>query len=145
MASSVSFSGIGSGIDSARLADALYDQLTLPNKYRSNQVTQLEQENSSLEDLRSKLLGLADKLDSLRTVNGGTSAMTAQSSNSDIVSVAADSSAEFSNFQVSVESLAKSASGSFNRDFDSRVEYLVQDSSQAGNVSFSVGTGVFSE
>jgi flagellar hook-associated protein 2 len=141
MVSSVSFPGIGSGIDSARLADALYDQLTLPNKLRSNQVDQLESENSSLEELRSKLLSLADKLDALRTVNGGTPALTAQSSNNDVVTVAADSSAEFSNFKVDVESIANSASGSFNRDFSSRVDYLLQDSSQAGSVSFTVGTG----
>ncbi len=140
MASSVSFPGIGSGIDSASLAKALYDQLTLPNRYRSNQVSDLKEENSSLEDLRSKLLSLADKLDNMRTVNGGMPSVVAESSNTDIVSVAADSSVNLNSFKVSVESLANSASGSFNRDFSSRADFIVADSSQTGDVSFSVGS-----
>lgn len=141
MASQVSFSGIGSGIDGVAVADALYDQLTISNTVRKNRQESVESENSSLEKLRELLIGFADQLDSLRTVQGGAGSKIARSSNTDVATVAADSGADFGAFDISVESLAKGATASFGRGFSSRGDFLVQDANQTGNVTFSIGQG----
>ena len=141
MAGNISFPGIGSGIDGVAVADALYDQLTISNTVRKNQQESVTSENSSLEKLRQLLIGFADQLDGLRSVNGGAGAKTALSSNTDVATVVADSAADFGAFDVSVESLAKGATASFGRGLSSRGDFLVQDASQTGNVTFKIGQG----
>lgn len=141
MASSISFPGLASGIDSSGIAKAIKDQYTVQNKVRENKISRLESENTSLEKLRTSLLDLADKLDGLRSISGGASTKTAESANTDIVKVAADSSAKSGTFAVTVSSLAQNASGSFDRGFNTSSELIAKDASQTGKLEFTVGTG----
>ncbi|MCC6931767.1 MAG: flagellar filament capping protein FliD [Deltaproteobacteria bacterium] len=141
MAGNITFPGIGSGIDGSQIASAVKEQYTIQNKVRTNQVSNLADETTALEKLRTLLLDVADKLDGMRTVSGGASIKDASSANEAIVKVAADSSAQSGTFAITVKSLAQSASGSFDRGFDSSKELILQDPADQGNLSFTVGTG----
>ncbi len=141
MAGSISVPGIGSGIDSARLAQSLFDQLTLSNTVRSRQVQGISAENSSLEKLRTLLLDLSSKLDSLRSANGGFDTKSATSSNPLVVTAAADGNATSGSFTVNVSTLASTAKGSFSRQFTNVNDFIISDPGSAGNVQFVVGTG----
>ncbi len=138
---SVTFQGIGSGIDGAGIAKVVRDQYALQNIPRENQIKQIESENSSLEQLKTLLLDVADKLESLRTSNGGSVAKVADSSNTDVLTASADSTATNGTFDVIVNSLASNANGSFNGSFSSGSDFIISDAADAGSVNFTVGTG----
>lgn len=141
MASNISFPGIGSGIDGSRFAKAAFDQATLSNVVHQNSIQNLSKENSSLERLRTFLLDLADKLEAIRSVNGGASVKSASVANEDVAAAVAGSEAQAGSFSVTVTSLAATASGSFDRGFSSADEAIISDPGASGTVSFSVGTG----
>ena len=141
MASTLSISGIASGIDGASVATAIKEQYTVQNEISKNQISSLEDENTSLEKLRTLLLNVSDKLEGLQTISGGANIKSATSANTDIVTVASDSSANPGTFAITVSSLAQTASGSFNKGFSSTSELIAKDASQTGQIGVTVGTG----
>lgn len=142
MAQGVSFPGIGSGINGAQVSKVLFDQLTLPNIVRQNEISSRESENNALSQLKTLLLNIADTLDAARTSNGGISgSKIAASNNEEVLTAAADSTASAGSVSVNVLSLAKGASGSFGRSFANKNNFIVNNPSQTGSVSFTVGTG----
>ncbi len=141
MAGSITFPGIGSGIDGASIAKAISDQYRLPNAVHQNSIDQLAGEISSLEQLRTLLLDVSDRLDALRTSNGGAAVKQASSSNNDVLRAAAGSGAKDGTYTVNVTSLATVAVGSFDRSFSAADEAIISDAVQSGAVEFSVGSG----
>ncbi|MCC6219637.1 MAG: flagellar filament capping protein FliD [Deltaproteobacteria bacterium] len=141
MAGSISFPGIGSGIDGASIAKSVFDHLTLQNIPRSNKISLLGQENESINTLNNLLLSLADKLGKMRSADGGAGGRAALSSNGEVATVVADSSANQGSYSLSVSSIASSAAGSFNRTFSSGSEFVIGDAAQSGAVTFTVGEG----
>jgi len=141
MASPISFSGLSSGIDGAGIAKTLFDQLTSSNVVRASQIENLAAEYTSLEKLKTMLIDLADSVDGYRSVYNGGIARSAKSSNEDVLTAAAGSEANVGSFTVNVTSLARAASGSFDRSFSSQSEFITSDPSQTGEVEFTVGTG----
>ncbi len=142
MAGEFSFPGIGSSIDGLALAKATFDQLTLVNVIHRKNVSNLKSENSSLEKLRTFLLDISSSLDSSRSANGGVSgAKKAVSADPKIATAISDTSAAEGSFTVTVNSLAASATGSFNRSYSAKNDFVISDPSQAGDLQFSVGTG----
>ncbi len=138
----IKFPGIGSGFDVASLSKAYLDQLTLPNLLRRNRVSSLGRENDSLGQLRSMLMEISNTLDSSRSVNGGIEgSKRATSSNTSIVTAAADSSATTGTYNVNVLSLAKTATASFSRSLTSGNDFVISDASQQGEVEITVGEG----
>lgn len=135
--SQVSFSGLASGIDGAKLAQAQYDQQTTANLFRRSRIDVNTTENTKLEKLRELLNSLASKLDSQRSINGGAGSYSASSSDSSIVNVIAGSDAKVGSVAISVESLASNASGSFGRVFNSTSETI----GASGEVNVKVGEG----
>ncbi len=136
-----SLPGLGSGIDVKSLADALFDQLTLSNKIRNNSVSARQNENTSLGKLRTLLTDLASTLDSARNANGGAAAKKATSTNSQVATATADTSATLGTFSVTVSKLATGGSGSFDKSFTTANDFVVSDAAAAGNVHFTVGSG----
>lgn len=141
MAGSISFPGIGSGIDGSSIAQALFDQLTLQNAPRQSQIESLQSENSALDQLNTLLLGVADSIDPLSTLNGGGGAKTASTSNKDVATASAGSNAESGSYDIEVKQLADNASGSFTASFNSGSDFLISDGGNAGQVTFTVGEG----
>ncbi|MCB0345363.1 MAG: flagellar filament capping protein FliD, partial [Bdellovibrionales bacterium] len=141
MAGSISFPGIGSGIDGSSIAQALFDQLTLQNAPRQNQIEALQSENSALDQLNTLLLGVADAIDPFRTINGGGSVKGASTSNKDVATATAGSNAETGSFDISVKQLADNASGSFATSFKSGSDFIVSGAANTGDVTFTVGEG----
>jgi|GEM_PF-3972394 len=80
----ITTSGIGSGIDGAGIARALYEQLTQSNVVRSKQISGLSKENSSLGKLKDKLLNVSKSLDSLRGSASGSGEKAAKSSSNSV-------------------------------------------------------------
>lgn len=142
MAGTISFPGIGSGLDVDALLKSTYEQLTLRNTIYRRNVDTLKTENTGLEQLRSLLANISSTLDSARSSNGGISGSKAtSSSNSDVLTAAAGSSAITGSFSVTVTSLASSATGSFDRNYSSENDFVISDPSQVGDVEFTVGSG----
>lgn len=139
MVSSVTIPGIGSGIDASRLARSVFDQASLPADIHRQSIDTIASENNSLDRLRTLLLDLADKLDALRSTNGGAVQTSALSQDENVVVAVSDSSAEIGSFSIEVKTLAASASGSFGRSFASSDETLLGDAKQSGTLRFSVG------
>lgn len=139
--SGINFTGLGSGIDASRIAGALYDQLTVKNQVSSSQITQLENENSSLEKFRELLLGLGASLDGLGSIDGGGAAREVSVADDSVLSAVADSTAVNSSFSITVSSLARGARGSFNADFLDSSDFLISDEAQSGLLTVQVGSG----
>lgn len=137
----VRFPGLGSGIDGVRIAQAAFDQATMANRVRSNQVADKTAQNSGLEELRALLLNLRDSVESMRSANGGPNARIARSSNTEVLDAVAEQTALSGNISVQVHALAKNATGSFGRSFSSQNEFIASSSAQTGLVTFAVGSG----
>jgi len=141
MAGQFSISGIGSGIDSHALAQAIGDRYRLPNVKYQQQVDDNNSENDSLSKLRDLLQNLNDSLDSLRTANGGAGVLEGTTSDETVLRVAAGAGAQRGNYSVSVQSLASVATGSFARSFSSADELLLGSGQEANTLPFLIGTG----
>ena len=141
MAGSITFSGIGSGIDASAVADLVYDQYTAQNEVYSKKVSSLESESSALEELNTLMLSVADTLEDMRTINGGASVVEIASSNEAVVTAAADSSAQSGTYTVTVNSLAKTAAGSFAGSYSTTSQSILKDADSAGALNFTVGEG----
>ena len=111
------FSGLASGIDSAALIDAIIEAREITNVQRRAQIEQLESENDSLEELNTKILGLLDIVDQMRSVNGGGVRKTINSNDPTVASAAANSSAISTSFTLDVTSIADVASASFDDSY----------------------------
>ena len=139
MSSSIKFTGLASGIDSASLIDALIEARSATNTKREEEVDYLESENDALEQLNTKILALNDLLDEFRTVNGGGLKKKSSSSDTDVLTAVAGSGAINSSFSVTVNNLAQNASASFDKSYSASTDYV--STSGSGDVKFTVGTG----
>jgi flagellar hook-associated protein 2 len=141
MTGSVTFPGIGSGIDGASIARAAADEYSLSNEIYQENITRLSDENTSLERLRTLLLSLENAVSGFSSLGGGAQIRESVSSAEEVVSAVSGSSASFGDYDVSVLSLAAPGLGSFARSFSSLNEVILSDISSSGNVNFAVGTG----
>lgn len=136
------FSGLATGIDSKALIDAIIKARESENTIRKQEIEHLEGENTSLEDLNSKILELSDLIEKMRTVNGGAISKKATSSDTDVYTAVAGSSALSASSSIEVVGLANTATASFTPT----VEYTSADDfmstgAGAGNVTVTVGQG----
>lgn len=141
MAGEFSFSGIGSGIDGRAVAQTVGDRIRVPNAKYDSQISDNNEESSSLERLRQLLQRLGDTLDVLRTANGGAGVLEASSSNTDVLKVIAGAGAKQGAYGITVDQLATVAAGSFGTSFESPNAFLLSSAEAAGMVSFTIGTG----
>ena len=137
----IQFAGLASGIDSVALIDALIDARQTRNDIRRTEIERLETENSALDELNTKLLALSDLVDSFRTINGGGVNKKTASSNSAVATATAGSNALNTTHDITVTSLAKAGTASFNDTYASLSTALAPDASGTVSIGVDVGSG----
>lgn len=147
MASPINFSGLASGIDSQAIIDSTIASARLarvtPNQKK---VSELEETNTALEGLGTKLDTLRTTLQSFTSLSGGGVSKTGSSSKESVVSATATNAASNGSYSVTVNSLAKNHTYSFDQTYSSSTTALqstLTGSEPAADrtVTFTVGTG----
>lgn len=145
----INFSGVASGIDSSSLIKSLLDQ------QRRARITPLEEKIASLTEtndaigqLGSLLSTLKSKADKFRVLNGSAISKVGTSSNENVLSATAANGAANGTYSVTVSSLSKNATFSFNDRFASTSQAInssIDNNAAAANRSITVNVGSGSE
>jgi flagellar hook-associated protein 2 len=135
------FSGLASGIDSKSLIQALIEARQKPNDIRKKNISNLEAENDSLEELNTKILALNDLVDKFRTANAGGVSKKASSSDTTIATASVSPSANSGTVSVTVNSVASTGTASFDDTYATTSTALAPNTSGTQTVEILVGTG----
>lgn len=147
----LSFSGIASGIDSQAIIDSTIASARLAR------VTPNQKKVSELEETNSALASLGEKLDTLRTtlsqfssLSGGGVSKTGSSSKESVVGATASNAATNGSYDITVTTLAKNHTYSFDQTYSSSTTPLQStltggEAAAARTVTFTVGTGTNQE
>lgn len=139
----INFSGIASGIDSNALIDAMIDaQRQVRVTPSEDKITELEDTNSSMDELKTKVLALRDATTKFTTLSGGGISKQAASSDESTIAATASNAATDGTYTATVTALAKNATGSFDYDFTSSTSAV---SALGGTVSITIGSGASAE
>ena len=105
MATNVSFSGVGSGIDFSVIRDAILDQRSRPVTLIQNKVTDYNSRIESLKQLNTALAALTTASEALtnRDLGTGRSATTGDAT---VITATATSAANLGNYDINVTRLA---------------------------------------
>lgn len=143
----IRFSGIASGIDTSSLIESLLSQQRqLKITPLQDTLTTLTDSNDALSELKTLLSNLQSAAASLRTVNGGAIAKDSTSSNETVATAAVSNAANTGSYGLTVESLAKAGSVSFDARYASSDEALLNtindmDPAIDRTIRFTLGTG----
>lgn len=133
--SSVTFSGLASGIDSSALIESLIAQ---QRKARvtplENKISKYQDTKDSLTELKSLLNNLKDAADKFKTLEGGVLSKTTSSTDESVLSTSTSNLAALGNYDVTVKELAKSGSFSFSKKFSSATDLFANGVSASGDV-----------
>lgn len=134
----INFSGLASGIDTNGLIEAT-SKATRKQRVEPSQtkVTQKEDENTALEELKSKFQNLQNKSKLFTTLSGGGLNKLASSSTESVATAVASNGALNGSYAINVSSLAKNATFSWDNEFSTTGATIGAD----GNISLSIGTG----
>ncbi len=147
----VTFSGLASGLDTQGLIDASTEaSRTTRVKPDQKRVTQLEETNTAIAELSTKLETLRSNLRGFTTLFGGGVNKTGTSSKESVVSATASSAASNGSYSVTVGALASNHTFSFDNTYsaaDSPLQSDLTGAESAGDrtVTFTVGTGTEQE
>ena len=147
----MSFSGLASGIDSAALIEAASEaSRTTRVKPNEKRITELQETNAATEELSNKMDLLRATLKGFTTLSGGGVSKTGVSSKESVVTAEASNAAINGGYSVTVNSLAKNHTFSFDATFASisgAVQNTLSGAEPAADrtVSFTVGTGAEQE
>jgi len=139
--SSVSFSGLASGIDSEALIKATLDARRLANRPLEAQIESNEKESKGLEEFNTKLLALNDSLKDFLTLAGNGISKSGTSSDGDTLGVSVSNAAPVSTTNVTVEALAKSATLSFGARYSAVDSPVAPAISGTETLTVTVGSG----
>lgn len=143
----INFSGIASGIDSSALIQALLDQRREATiTPLDNQLTQLRDTNSSFDEIKKLLSSLQTAAGSFRAINGGAITKNATSSDESAVSAVASNAASSGSHTITVSTLAKNATQSFDDRFasgSSAINSSINNGALEADrtVSYTIGSG----
>ena len=133
--SSVTFSGLASGIDSSALIESLIAQ---QRKARvtplENKISKYQDTKDSLTELKSLLNNLKDAADKFKTLEGGVLSKTTSSTDESVLSTSTSNLAALGNYDVTVKELAKSGSFSFSKKFSSATDLFANGVPASGDV-----------
>ena len=133
--SSVTFSGLASGIDSSALIESLIAQ---QRKARvtplENKISKYQDTKDSLTELKSLLNNLKDAADKFKTLEGGVLSKTTSSTDESVLSTSTSNLADLGNYDVTVKELAKSGSFSFSKKFSSATDLFANGVPASGDV-----------
>jgi flagellar hook-associated protein 2 len=147
----LSFSGIASGIDSQAIIDSTVASARLsrvaPNQKR---VSELEETNSALTSLGEKLDTLRTTLSQFTSLSGGGVSKTGSSSKESVVGATASNAASNGSYDITVTTLAKNHTYSFDQTFSSSTAPLQStltgsESEADRTITFTIGTGANQE
>ncbi|MEY4667918.1 MAG: hypothetical protein RL518_617 [Pseudomonadota bacterium] len=147
----LSFSGMASGIDSQAIIDSTIASARLarvtPNQTKAGE---LEETNTALETLGKKLDTLRTTLQQFTSVSGGGVSKTGSSSKESVVSATAVNAATNGSYDVTVTSLAKNHTYSFDQTYPATSSPLQSsltglESAADRTVTFTIGTGTYQE
>lgn len=147
----INFSGLASGIDSMSLIDAMLGQQRSARiTPLRNKISALSDTNDALGSLSSLLRKLSAAADKFRTLHGGGVAKQARSSDEMVVTASASTGAASGSYNISVSSLAKNATASFDDRFasgDAVLNAAIDDGSSVSDrtVTVQVGQGAHLE
>ena len=151
MSSLVSFSGLASGIDSSSLIQALLDsERTAKINPLQTRIQTLDDSTSALTELKGLLQKLSTAAGKLRSVNGTVLNRTALSSNENVLSATASSSAPRGNYSITVSALASNGVHTQSDAFSS-TDQVVNASMNTGTsdadrtLTYTIGTGAEQE
>ncbi len=147
----MSFSGLASGIDSAALIEAASEaSRTTRVKPNEKRITELQETNAATEELSNKMDLLRATLKGFTTLSGGGVSKTGVSSKESVVTAEASNAAINGGYSVTVNSLAKNHTFSFDATFatlSGAVQNTLSGAEPAADrtISFTVGTGAEQE
>ncbi len=151
MAGGINFSGLASGIDTAALIQATSDS-TRQARVTPHQkkVTELEETNTAIDELSNKLDLLKTSLKQFTTLNGGGVSKSGSSSKESVLAATVSNSAVNGAYSVTVNSLAKNHTFSFDTTFGALsdpIEAALTGAEAAVDrtVSFTIGSGAEQE
>ena len=136
MTSSVSFSGLGSGLDTSSIVSALVRAQRAPLDRLNSQVSAVTAQKNTLANLASQVATLASKADALKLASN-LSSSTATSSDAAVVSVVTGGGARSGSFDVSVQQLA-AAHRSYSNAVSARDQAGLFGT---GTISLQIGSG----
>ena len=137
----ITFSGLASGIDGDAIIKNMLESKRLATQPMKNIVESNKNENTSLEELSTKLLALRDAVKDFRTLAGSPITKQGVSSDEDAIGVSASSAAIATSTTVEVSNLAQSATVSFDDRFTTITDPLVPGLTGSANITFTYGTG----
>lgn len=143
--SSVSFSGIASGIDGDAIIQATIDGRRLSKVPLENKVANNNAEVASLDKLKELVLNLEKKLREFASFSGGALSKTVVSSNENAVTAAVSANAVPGTLTFSVQQLASSARVTFDHTYSSIDELVAPGMTEKGTLSISLGSGASRE
>lgn len=147
MASALSFSGLASGIDSQAIIDSTVASARLarvqPNQKK---VGELEETNTALDSLETKLDALRTTLQTFTSLSGGGVSKTGSSSRESVVSASATAAAANGSYDITVNQLAKNHTFSYNFEFSSTTtpfQNTLGGGEAVGDrtITYTIGTG----
>lgn len=140
MASSVSFSGIASGIDTDALIDA---SISAKRQQRitplEDKISEAEDESAAITTLKEKLLSLKDKLAKYNTLSGGTVQKESFSTDELVASAVVSNNANLGSYDIKVNQLAKRGIFTLGEQYPSQNSKII--TSGSGQITINVGTG----
>jgi flagellar hook-associated protein 2 len=139
--STVSFSGLASGIDGDAIIQATIDSRRLTKVPLENRIEQNNAEVSALEELRKLVGKLEGKLRQFASFSGGSISKTVTSSNEHVLTAAVSGNAVPGTLSLTVQQLAASARLTFDSTFDSPDSLVAPSLEGKGVISLHVGTG----
>lgn len=139
--STISFSGLASGIDGDAVIKAIIDSRKLASAPIEAKVDANDEENKALEEFNTKLLALGDAAKEFMTLNGGAVSKNALSSSDDIVTASASNSALTGSTTMTVKQLAKGATVSFTDRFSSIDKPIFPALTTPSEIQITIGQG----
>ncbi len=116
MASTISFSGLASGIDTDALIKASSEATrSVKVTPKEEKITELESTDDAFDDLKAKLNALRTILSDFTTAEGNALSKTASSSDETVFTASAAGSAANGTYELTVTQLARNATQSFGR------------------------------
>lgn len=137
----ISFSGLASGIDGDAVIKAILDARRNAQKPLENRITQLDAEDKALNEFKTKVLTLNDKVKAFLTVSGNAVARSVTVSDKDTIEAVAGSNAVISNTSLTVNRLASSATASFSNSFSEPSDLVAPGISGDEQLTIKIGSG----
>lgn len=138
--STVSFSGLASGIDSSALIESLISQQRNARVAPlENKVSKYEDTKGSLNELKSLLNKLKESAEKFRVLSGGVLSKSTISTDETILSASTSNLAGLGNYDITVKDLAKTGSFSFKARYASSTDKVAGNLTGSDTIRVKIG------